>query len=148
MRQANAPFELWLCPSRAWLAWVIVVVVLLAVTLTAHVSVWLLPPLVWAGWRALAADGWLGRPRIERIRVAPSGRISVCLRGCAEQEAVLGAHSVVWPWLLVLNLTLGARRVTQVIFPDSAPRDAQRRLRVFVRWSGDAADQKRVTLVK
>jgi toxin CptA len=45
------------------------------------------------------------------------------------------------PGLIVLNLRQDGRRRSVVVFADSAPGEAQRQLRVFLRWfAAPAAD--------
>jgi hypothetical protein len=50
-------------------------------------------------------------------------------------EATLLPDAYVSRWLIVLNLAEGGRRSQSVVLlPDSAPADALRQLRVWVRW--------------
>lgn len=139
MRRAVPAFRVVVRPSRGWLAWVAVNGLVLAVLLPWHVSPWVALVVPALSWGALAADGWPHAGVRTVFRFDPcSGR---AWRETADGDAaidVLG-ESVAWPWLIVLRYREAGRRRARLLLPDSAPADALRRLRVFLRWAPDPA---------
>jgi len=131
------PFVVGLRPSRLWLCWIVG----LCVALFAALPIFAMLPLPWLAWSALAADGWLpGRSRVDRIEVTAGGRVVIAARGALSSGTVCDS-SVALPGLIVLNLRQDGRRRSVVVFADSAPGEAQRQLRVFLRWfAAPAAD--------
>lgn len=129
-------FVVTLAPSRAWLGWVAVSGCVAALLLATALSPLLLLLLPWPLWRALAADGRFGAPRLEHMAVAGE-TVRIRYGGCDGEAAVLGA-SIVWPWLVLLHLERCGQRIVCPVFPDSAPADARRRLRVWLRWCAPA----------
>ena len=119
-------------PSRLWLAVVLLSSLYLLLT-AVHWLVLLLVPL--AGWHALRADGWFcGPDRLPGLNIRRFRDLYLQETGQALPVTVL-AGTVVLPWLIVLQGVRAGRRFHLVLFPDSAPADAQRRLRVYLRWS-------------
>lgn len=77
-------------------------------------------------WREAArgADG---------LRVSRGGQIQLGRR--AWQDAVLVGQPVVLPWLIRMNLVQAdGRRVTLLLWPDSADANALRKLRTWLKW--------------
>lgn len=128
------PLELTLRPSRIYAG------ILALVHVLAFFGVWLaaLPPGLQAALGlALAAGGmrvWRGisgGPRA--LRVSSSGEVEVFAGRW--QAARISGRPVVLPWLVSLALrpeTGGVLRL--VLLPDSAEREALRRLRVWLLW--------------
>jgi toxin CptA len=140
MRRVLSPLRLHVAPSRAWFCWVTAAVASAALLLCSHVSPLACLPLPWLGWRALRADGWLGGAAPAAFAFdAGSGR--AWLDDDVGQRAIrIREDSVVWPWLIVLRFELAGRCCSRCIFPDSAPADVRRRLRVFLRWAPSPHD--------
>jgi hypothetical protein len=135
-RARLAAFELVPVPSRCWLALTLIAAALGAGLLGYHAPdaaavLLLLPP--YLGW-LLRRDGWLGgRHAIERITVDGTGCLRVWRAGTA-RPARVEDDSLVLPWLIVLAVREdGRRRARLVLWPDSADREAQRQLAVYLR---------------
>ncbi|MBV8048295.1 MAG: hypothetical protein JO171_14145 [Paludibacterium sp.] len=116
-----APSRLWAavlaaCLAAAWFAWPLAA------------PGWLFAPLPWLAWRL-----WRAACRVEAIEVRAGARLSVWQDGVRE-EVALDDGSVALPGLIVLHYRRAGRRAFCVLLADAAPRDALRRLRVFVRW--------------
>jgi toxin CptA len=133
MRHRLDGFEVPIRPSRLWLCFVLLVALAACPALWSSVpqALWLLPLMLWRCWRA---DGWWRtQTRVTAFRVLSDS-------GCQLQAAgvwfwaVVRNDSVAWPWLIVLNLDVSGRRRSVVLFVDSAPAAARRRLRVYLRW--------------
>jgi hypothetical protein len=134
MARTITPFVVPLCRSRLWLGALLLMLLCLLPALLMHAHGLALLPLPWLLWRALAADGWLpGMARPERVEVTAQGQLRLLESGLV-YPAELRDQSVALPGLIVLNLLCAGRRRAFAIFADSAPAEAQRQLRVFLRW--------------
>lgn len=128
------PFSLTPIRSRYALA------MLLAVLALAMQAAWHVPPagllaaplLLWPLWRAARQSGWLGAA-LPELAVTARGELILQHAGYAEAVSV-AADSYVSPWLVVLQLDTLHGRQTLLLTVDSAPADALRRLRVYLRW--------------
>lgn len=128
------PFTVTLTRSRSALAVLLAVLVLaaLAARYVPPASLLAAPLLLWPIWRAARQSGWLGAI-LPELAVTARGELILQHAGYAEAVSV-AADSYVSPWLMVLQLdTLHGRQVL-LLTVDSAPADALRRLRVYLRW--------------
>lgn len=119
---------------------------LLAALLAAYAAAWLaisqlpLAPALLAValsglalWRGLRQQGWLGAP-LPQLEVGARGELIAHWPSHAEQVDVR-ADSLALPWLIVLKLNTQRGRLALLLTVDSAPADALRRLRVYLRWA-------------
>ncbi|MFO1234227.1 MAG: protein YgfX [Rivihabitans pingtungensis] len=119
---------------------------LLAALLAAYAAAWLaisqlpLAPALLAValsglalWRGLRQQGWLGAP-LPQLEVSARGELIAHWPSHAEQVGVR-ADSLALPWLIVLKLNTQRGRLALLLTVDSAPADALRRLRVYLRWA-------------
>lgn len=119
---------------------------LLAALLAAYAAAWLaisqlpLAPALLAValsglalWRGLRQQGWLGVP-LPQLEVSARGELIAHWPSHAEQVDVR-ADSLALPWLIVLKLNTQRGRLALLLTVDSAPADALRRLRVYLRWA-------------
>lgn len=119
---------------------------LLAALLAAYAAAWLaisqlpLAPALLAValsglalWRGLRQQGWLGAP-LPQLEVSARGELIAHWPSHAEQVDVR-ADSLALPWLIVLKLNTQRGRLALLLTVDSAPADALRRLRVYLRWA-------------
>lgn len=89
----------------------------------------------------ILSAAWQWRPQAPlRVRLGDSGDLRVLGDDGAEQPARLLADSHVSPWLVVMRYRLPGQRRTRrrVILPDSLAAEDFRRLRVWLRWRGQA----------
>jgi toxin CptA len=84
-------------------------------------------------WRGLRQQGWLGVP-LPQLEVSARGELIAHWPSHAEQVGVR-ADSLALPWLIVLKLNTQRGRLALLLTVDSAPADALRRLRVYLRWA-------------
>jgi len=153
MAATLTPFSANLHRSRRWLALVLAVHGALVAVLLIYLPGWwellLLTPLTL--WLALAPEGWLpGRRRVVQLTVDPRGRLTVAFdRSPWPNGAVSPAEplddSFVSTWLIVLNLRVDGRRHSVMLWPDSAPAEFHRALRVYLLWF-QAAEPPAATL--
>ncbi|WP_036665116.1 protein YgfX [Paludibacterium yongneupense] len=134
-RQRMAAFDLLPVPSRYCLALVLAVSALacgLLLTFASAAAICLLPLPFYVGY-LLRCDGWLGgRRAAERVTVDGGGHV-VFWRGGTRFAVQVADDSLVLPWLIVLAVRGAGRRMTLVLWPDSAGREAQRQLAVYLR---------------
>lgn len=78
-------------------------------------------------------QGWLGVP-LPQLEVSARGELIAHWPSHAEQVGVR-ADSLALPWLIVLKLNTQRGRLALLLTVDSAPADALRRLRVYLRWA-------------
>ena len=128
------PFTVTLTRSRSALAVLLAVLVLaaLAARYVPPASLLAAPLLPWPAWRAARQSGWLGAA-LPELAVTARGELILQHAGYAEAVSV-AADSYVSPWLMVLQLDTLHGRQTLLLTVDSAPADALRRLRVYLRW--------------
>ena len=138
MHRRGIAFTVSLNASRLWLYSVLLVSALLlpALSVTCPLALLLLP---WFIWRALAQDGWLAaNAKISKIQLDADGKMMVLQSRLRQRPEWLPAkvfdNSVALPWLIVLNLQVAGQHHSVAIFADSAPAEARRQLRVFLRW--------------
>ncbi|MCW3479001.1 hypothetical protein OL229_05420 [Neisseriaceae bacterium JH1-16] len=148
MAATLTPFSANLARSRLWLALVLLAHGSLSVVLLAYLpsAAWLLVTMPLTLWLSLSPDGWLPeRRRVTRLAVDPRGRLSVGFDGDA---GLIGPASLAEPlddcfistWLIVLNLRIDGRRHSVAVWPDTAPAEFRRALRVYLLWF-QAADK-------
>ena len=135
VRPQLQPFAVAMRPSRLWLALVLASWLAYALLLLNYLPaayLFSLPAAAFFAWRAARAGGWR-RDAWLRVEVDPRGGLSLCsAAGC--QEAMALDDSFVTPLLTVLNLRLDGRRVSLMLWPDSADAEARRRIRVYLLW--------------
>lgn len=57
-------------------------------------------------------------------------------------EAELQGAATVHPWLTVVRMVVGSRKVSLALLPDSMPPEDYRRLRVWLRWRAEFSAAK------
>lgn len=79
---------------------------------------------------------------VDGLHLAADGTFSVHLRQGDWQPVEVRGSSFVQPWLTVLHLDLAGRRrcLALVVLPDMLPREDFRRLRVWLRWGHQDAN--------
>ncbi|OBU86880.1 protein YgfX [Chromobacterium subtsugae] len=130
------PFAVAMRPSRLWLALVLASWLAYALLLSRYLPPAYLLSLPAAGyfaWRALRAGGWRRNGAWQRLEVDPQGRLSLCAAAESREAQVLD-DCFVTPLLTVLNLRLEGRRVSLMLWPDSADAESRRQLRVYLLW--------------
>jgi toxin CptA len=148
MAATLTPFSANLIRSRLWLALVLLAHAGLVLVLLTYLpgAAWLLAAMPLTLWLSLAPDGWLpGSRRVTRLAVDPRGRLSV---GFDRDAWPNGAMTLAEPlddcfistWLVVLNLRIDGRRHSVAVWPDAAPAEFRRALRVYLLWF-QAADK-------
>lgn len=78
------------------------------------------------------------RPPVQALRLKADGTLEVDCRG-AGCAARLDPRTTVFPWLVVLLLEIGNRKVSLALPPDALGRDGHRRLRLWLGWKASAA---------
>ena len=101
----------------------------IAIQLLILAAIWVV---MGVAWRQLS-------PKLSKIRLERSGRVSVIRRGESEfSSADFLPGATVHPWLTLLRLKTGAGDTCILIAAvDSLKRQDFRRLRVFLRWQAD-----------
>lgn len=95
---------------------------------------------LWAFGFVLLRDAWLRYSKSwVAIELAPQGRISLIPRKGDPIQGKVDRSTFVSPYLALLNITTDfGQRHSLVIMPDSMGTADFRRLRVLLRWSGQA----------
>ena len=79
---------------------------------------------------------WRRKRGAERLRVDSDGMLQCQDEQGAWRDMQVQGETLVTLWLIVLRYrTVGTRRTTLVLLPDSASADDLRRLRVSLRWA-------------
>lgn len=94
--------------------------------------------LILVAWRTL----WPGHGRVVTLAARADGRWTVRYANGRSAIGLLQPDSVAHPWLCVVALRDGWRRVTVTIPADALTRDAHRRLRVRLRWPPRASARR------
>lgn len=119
--------------SRWWLILLVVLMLLECSVVALFKQSLMLLTLLWPLWQVLAYANWAGHcPTPDCIEVL--GKRVILHYGDSEVLASVSEDSIAWPWLIVLNLRVVSHRVSVTLWPDSAPANARRQLRVYLRW--------------
>lgn len=98
----------------------------------------LLPrPWFFLAWAVIALHlPWVLRARqqVVSLQVLPEGKIAVFMLNGKRLDAELLPSSRITSWLMVLHLRHDEGRIDLLVLPDSAPAEALRQWRVWLRW--------------
>ncbi|MDF0606073.1 hypothetical protein HZU77_010480 [Neisseriaceae bacterium TC5R-5] len=137
MGQRLSPFALNLQPSRLWLGLVLLTVfasIMLILCYLPWVYALLLPLEITLAVLALRANGWFAASNMPwRLEVDARGRLRWYQAADVYTAEVLD-DCFISAWLVVLNVHIDGRRHSVMLWPDSAPAEARRQLRVYLRW--------------
>lgn len=78
---------------------------------------------------------WRTRQQPAYLRLRQDGSLQWRDQSGDWQDAEIGGDSLVNTWVMVVRLRVAERLRTLILLSDSAPPDALRRLRVFLRWA-------------
>lgn len=127
-------------PSRLLIAAVLVIGVAAVGALAVAQIPWLLVGVGTAVMTAVVARTlWPGNGRVVALAARTDGRWAVCYADGRRAVGALLSDSVAHPWLCVVVLRDGWRRVAVTVPADGLAPDAHRRLRVRLRWAPKAS---------
>lgn len=133
------PFTGQLTRSWYWLLWVTLTHLSITIIFIIYLPEWsilLIGLMPFSIWRALRGTGWLHLTlSVQRIHVNAKGEMLIVSdQTIGYQPVKISGSSYITPLFILLNLRQRQKKLSVMIWPDSAPANFRHQLRVYLRW--------------